>query len=905
MLKFLLQHAIKNVWCSPYQDDQAILQLSRISPIDRYRDYFKDHWMRIELPTTKEDYHVYIIGQNNQTRLNLTDAKERWVKASEVSLANYNTIEFYTEGGLQLNRDRCWFYLDDTNCYYVAVQMHFSTVDIDLTPVYMRVYRNAFFDSERDDTGTDKVIVKGMQIKTADDALALQREYLRYKAIPRGHAYAFLNGRLVDNFLPNEVKPEDSVEFFYDGSAEEVIDFKIDGLQTFTSELDSCFKYLLHPPKKMNTIAYRDDVDFWIIKKLPNGRFKGRYYNRNQEPSIRMVTHRDWSIPTSAVTTIINAEPEWLNTKDLYIRAVVRRSGYDRPLVDEHHRIKELYKLSDAKIVRAMVGLDSTIPEWRAAALESSSYPRIMRSFFPQLTGLEAYYAYGYNAVAKLIGDSPVMVNFGSFRVPVGCRTNSTVYEYDETGLLLNWRAHLGGDTYYPTSPKVKLVEFVDGEGGKLADFQYSTAQCKVDKLNSYRYYVSSINVAGIPFNDWKDVTGDTKYYTVTPDGTVVWSIDPAGQLGVVKGNGKFISYDLELADYNHVYRFHLNHSTQSRQVLYIPPGRIDVWMNGRALIEKIDYFVQWPEVVICNKEYLVPGAQKFTIRGYHFCNSEMERELAPQRDFVKHKMLSVNNVYDLRDDKVVRVICDGRTFHRDQIKFSEDRRLVTVNGVLEGRPYLIQDAIVPIRGVMDFETYPSREASLEVDAKVSDYLTAQLPELLPPHTPSILERFIIYSPTMGRLIYDMGMGLVLPLVPEAPESEVAKLMLPYLHLLVSDPCRQEMDFRYVHIHPHPQRVVLDVTSKVYAFLERINSLYLYNRVDLTPFLSIDGEGTDLPEVPVDPTPTDPDPTPVPPARAIIATETGLIPLVEVKEVTVTTTDPKVYGVFISRSSYT
>lgn len=908
MLKYLLQHAIKSIWCSPFQDDQAIMRLSRISPIERYRDYFKDHWTRIDLPTKKEDYHVYIIGQNNQTRLNLTEKRETWVKATEIARTYYNSIELYTATGLQLNRDRCWFYLDETNCYYVAIQMQPSVLNLDNNPVYLRVYKNAFFGSDRDDTGTSKIVVDGKQLKTVEEALPYQKAYLQYKARSNGHAYAFHNGALVDNFMPDDLKVGDNVEYFYDGSATEIIDFKISNLQVFTSEVDKCIKYLLHPPKKINTIAYRDDVDFWVIKKFPNGRFRGRYYNRNQENSIRMVTHRDWSIPTAAVNDLILSESSWQNTEGLYIRAVIRNAGYDRPLVDEHHRIKELYKLKDAEIIRAMVGLDSTVEEWTAAKLEASSYPRIMRSYFHELSGVETLYACGYNGVSKLIGDSPVNIVNGAFKVPFGCQGTSTVYEYDANGLLVNWRAHPGGDLYYPTTPVVKLVEFVDGEGGKLADFQLSTSQCRVERLNSYRFYVSSMNVAGVPFNDWKDVTGDSDYYTIGSTGTVIWKIDSSGQLGVVKGNSKFISYDLELADYNHVYRFHLNHSTQQAQVLHIPPGRIDVWMNGRALIENTDYFVEWPELVVCNKEYLAQGAgkQKFTIRGYHFCESDMSRSLAPQRDFVKHGMLSVNNVYDLRDDKVVQVICDGRTFHRDAIKFSESRKLVTINGITEGRPYLIQDAITPIRGVIDYDTYPLRDSSLDLDGRVSDYLSTKLPESLPPHTPSIKERYIIYSPTMGRLVHDLGKGLILPLAMTAPESEVAKFMIPYVHLLVSDPCRKDLDFRYLHIHPHPQNVVLDVTSKVYSFLERINRLYLNSRVDLTPFLSIDGLGLDVPEVPKPPELPDPEPEPLPPPRTIIASDQGNITDVALAPVTVTevVVDDAVYGAFVSTIEY-
>lgn len=903
MLKYLLKHAIANVWCSPYQDDQALLRLSRMSPIERYRDYYRDRWIRIPLPTPKEHYHVYQIGQNNQSRLNLTKEQDKWVKLSEVCATNSVTVELYLENGLQLCRDRCWILLDEYQNYTVAIQMQESISNIDYQEVYMRVYRNAFFGSMEDNLGPVKVVCDGKMVAAPSEALPYQQAYLNLRSKLVGFAYAFRNGFYVDNFLPNEIVAGDCIEYFYDASVDEVVDFRLDGLQTFVSELDEKSKYLLHPPKKTDSIDYRDDIDLWIIKKFPNGRFKGRYYNRNAEDSVRMVTHRDWSIPTSYVAAIVNSEPEWMNTENVFIRVVIRKAGYNRPLVDEHHRIKELYKLDDPSIIRAMVGIDSTILEWQAAQLEKSSYTRIMRSFFKDLSPIEVLYAYGYNATAKLVGDTPSLIRYGAFKVPIACQGTSTAYEFDAQGLLLGWRLHPGGDTYYPMSSLCKLVEFVEGEGGRLADFQLSNTTCVVDKNASYRFYVSPMNVAGVPFNDWKDVTGNSDYYTID-NGIVRWKIDPSGQLGIVKGNKKFISYDLEINEYNHVYRFHLNHSTQQAQVLHIPPGRIDIWMNKRALIENIDYFVKYPEVVICNKEYLTTGKQQFTIRGYYFCNEKLERDLSHQRGYINHGFMSVNNKYDLRDDKVVRIIADGRTFHREQVTFAEDQRLVTANGLVNGKPYLIQDAIVPVRGVIDYDTYPMREQSIDLDKRVSDYLTEKLPELNTEGDSSILRHYHLYSPTMGRLIYDLGMGLILPLAHTAPESEVAKLMIPYVHLLVSDPCRQEMDFRYLKIHAHPNKYVLNVTSAVYSFLERINKLYLYSRVDLTPFLAIIGEGETTPEVPEIPEIPDPDPVPIPPARTIVAVDTGDLATVSIAGATSEVVDSKVYGVFVSLTAY-
>ena len=868
MKNYMIDHAIRNVWCSPFQDDQAILQLCRITTINRAVNFFEYQNRRVALPTQKEDYHVYVIGGNSQTRLNLVEGVGKWVTLSELAGTSNLFSDVYIANGLQFPKHSTYVMRGLDMSYMIAIPTGSIPVNFDYEKVYLRLYRNSYFGSDHDESEGYAVQMGGGVVIDTTHALSIQREFINASNRPVGHAYAIVNGYMVDNFLPNEVTRGDSIEWIHDASIAEVVDLKITDLEIFHSTLDSMTKYIIHPPKNRDGIQYHDDVDIWLVNKDPArpGRWKGIYVNKNDPKSVRMLTHRDYSIPSATIAGLLQLHPGWATQENMYIRLHMRHSGYQRPLVDEHHRIRELYKLSDEGIVRAMAGVDATVPEWQVATLEKSNYTRIMRSYYQNITPEEVMHAYGYNAMAKLIADTPNKVVSGYVDVPLAYRTNSTAFEYDFKGHMTGWRLHPGGDAYYPMKQTTTLVEFVDGIGGLDADFNYSSDDVVVvDPLCEYRYYACRLTHLGLPSNDWVEVTNDRNFYYITPEKEVKWVFDPRMYIGAVKSNKKFTCFDLTIPEHNHLYRFEVIHQDALGQLLMLAPGRVDVWMNGRALIEHIDYHVIYPEIVIFNKEYLVEGAQQFTVRGYGLVDESQTRELSTQRGYVQHGMLSVNNVYDTREDKIIRCVVDGKTFHREALKFSETQRNVKLPDVDDGRPYVIQDVLAPVRGVVDYQTYPLRSQSVAVDKRVSDYLTLKLPEVLPTPPVAIKRHYHIYSPFLARVLFDLWDNNIPSPAANTAEDVIDKFISPYKWLLDFDPCRRDyVDDRFSNIHPHPKQEVLEVTRRQYAFLDRLNRVYLFGRVDLTAFLAIVGEGEDGeiieppeipdPEVPIPPT---------------------------------------------------
>ena len=838
MLDALMKNALRDIWCSPHQDRQVVIKLSRHSPLGGVRRHYEVQWELEKLPTEKDFYHVYGIGRNTPRRLNFDAIIGPWISFKNLCEQNDLIADFYTDTGIMIPRTMVFVKRTINKSFIVAIRMDNRFLRLDDAVIYMRLYSNAFYQSQRF-TGTRKIENNSIRVENVSDALPLQWEYHQRLALPTGKAYAFINGVYVDDFRPSDIRSGDYVEWFYDASIKQVYDFKLDELKTFLSVLDQQQKYLVHPPKNLGTIDFFDDCDFFIIEKK-SGRVRGRYYHRNNEKAVRQLTHNDYALSVLILQAYIDRVGGWLDTSDLYVRIHIRNSGYDRPLSDEHLRIKELYKLNDDQITRAMLGLDSTIPEWRAAHLENSNYTRIMRSFYNQISPNMVVDAYGYNAMVKLLADTPQRNAGGFVDLSPALIDDSTIYEYNAQGRLLGFYRNQNRERYLVVNPSCAFIEGIVGYGNSDSGIVYGIDNVPISEQEEYRFYVCSLNIAGQRLNNWQDVTGDASKYRIT-NGVVEWLIDPTGQIGAVKGTARFTSYTLTLAEYDHLYRFSLNNSTVPGDVLYIPPGSLDIWLNGHPLIENVDYYVNYPEVVIVNKRYLVDGSQTLTIRGYGFCAQDLTREHPTDIGYVLHDTISLNNTYNIRDDKVVRCVVGGKVVLRDDLQFAENAQMVDVPAGLNGLPYAIYDIPQPIRGILPYVNFVLRDRSRLMDKKVSDYLSSRLPEPEFEASPWIPEHYNVYSPYMAKILYDLWAGLIVPLTPGTSDQRVLEYLAPYQYLLQYDPMlKPDTDFRFIRVHVHPKNEVLDVTQAIYSFLSRINRLVFAGRFELSHSLRIE-----------------------------------------------------------------
>lgn len=848
----LLDHAIKNVWCTPDQDKQVIIKAARLTKINGVWKSLSVSHRSVGLPNQTDRFHVYQIGKLHPTIIGLFDVKNKWEKFSDCCIKQNMIVNIYTTNGLQLPLNNCWYRVsDDRNLIFAVREQRRLNYDFNTPDLYLRTYTNDWFGSN-ESTAIDKIDVQGMEVKTNEDIISIQQNYINYLSQP-GSVQAYVNGRLKDSINLLNTQIGDFVEFVYDSSVLKVVDILIGGLETFTSELDSNYKYLIHDQLLYSDgIQFYDEIDFYIVNK-DGTKVDGLYYHRNREDAVRMITHCDYSLVVSYIDAIRSTNPTWFDINNLYIRAVVRKTGYERDVINDSNRIKELYKLSPAKRLQSMIGVNAVVSNWTVNNLESSMYTNIMRSKLPEITVSKVETAYGYNSISRILGDTPRKARLFSNKkivsLPYGAIDSSTGYEYDENGHLIDWHHHSHGYHYVATSQSVSLIENIVGIGTSQLDDVFGQQTQTLQSQFDYRMYICGW-FNGEPNNKWVDVTNSGMYAVV--NNVLTWLTDPSTVFTCVRSNAKFLGYDIETVAVDGTIRFSLDQvmtrdNSSSVWVMQIPMGELDLFMNGRSLIEGLDYHVQFPEIVIVNKRYLrhpiQSGRQKITVRYTGFCGTDLKHITPTEKGFVDHLLLSNNSKFDLRDDKVMRIIVDGSLKHREDLIFAESDQGVTSIDNRNGDPYLIRDIVVPTRSHTVTKTYELRAQAKLVDKRVSDYLSLWIPKPTFPGPNIITERYPVYSPFCSKIITEIIRGNLndSKIYEQYNDEDVMRICAPFEYLLKYDPTQSDLtpDINYVDIHPHIANTVLNVSLHHYNFLRRVVNIYLHDKVVLSHFVTL------------------------------------------------------------------
>lgn len=864
MLQYLVDHAMKNVWCNPDQDNQLIFAAHKITLPYGELNRFRLMNRQVDLPTRGKRYHVYQVGQIQPAALGLLSPAEpwvveKWVKFSDAINQIKVLVNLYTVDGVCLPRHNAYYMFSNDRALIFAVEIDSKIpIDYEQEQIFVRLYSNAYYQSYRADATEDFLFCKGEKVADMPTILSYQAQIAQFRQRP-GHVSCYVNGFMVPDVSPLTATPGDRVEFLYDSSVKYSIVYTVNSLETFNSELDHKYKYLLHATVSGNdTIDYQDDIDIHILNQKPTGAFKGFYYHRNSPDSHRMVTHRDYSIVPdyfqSIATKLLDKCGEaGGDVRAMKLEVLVRNSGYYRPLIYDHNRIFELYKLSDSEVLQAMVGVNSTLDVWKAAKLENCAYTRLMRARQSEVGIQMVQDAYGYNGIAKLVGDTPTRTDLRSDRqtadLPYALQLNSTAFEYDYDGHLIDWHHHTTGSTYEAISSACRTVEVISGQGTDTPEVIFGTNNISLPTYDNYRVYMCFLN-DGIPDNVWRDITGSENYRV--ENNVLIWNDLQYDQFLMIRTDRKFLCYELDVAPVNGNLYFTLAEYEDRGNglqltTLPVPMGELDIFMNGKSLINGLDYIVKFPMVHILNRTHLVSptdtAQQHFVIRYTGFCDSDLKDRLEGDFGFVEHGFLSNNNRFDIRDDKVLRITVDGAFKHRDELEFSEEHSGINLTDADNGKPYQIKDIIVPLKQLVNENTYSLRDKSKVVDKQVSDYMTIKLPEPDRGNVTVIVQRYPLVSPFFSRLINDLQEGLFTEntLMQPLSDTDIIVMCHQYEPLLAFDPVNEEneIDPRFVIIHPHRSETVKALTLYQYRFLLRVIKLYGRELVDLSSFVTL------------------------------------------------------------------
>ncbi len=857
---YLVHHAIKNVWCTPRQDQQVIIKPAKLTPKHGVSKSAKLMWRYIPTPDQTSRWHIYQIGGTHPIAFNLFAKCYSWIKISEACEKQSLLADLYITSGYKIPvSDSYYAYSADHNLIIAVRANPKMPYDLNLHDLYLRVYSNAFYGSPRaNNIGTPKVKIDGRTIEANTDRSVLKSFYQSCSGLP-GHAWIYINAVLYESWVDALMPIGSYVEVVYDASVRDIIKLKIGDMDTFESTLDKKKKYLLHyddaDPKQ---IDYQDDIDVYITRNHQAAGYQGLFYNKNNEDAMRNLTHRDYSIVATylrryADTYELMAIPRsFIEPEDLYAIMFIRNSGYQRDLVFVNSRIHELYKMKDLDVRRAMTGIDATVDVWKAHNLEADAYPEVMRSQCCDITNELVEKAYGYNSISKILGDTPSKPfdhnGEMSVEVPYKLQYGCTAYEYDNSGLLIGYHQHYVGRYYVVKNPATTYVELIAGLGSPFIDEHKGIKQATLKDNYSYRVFQCTA-VGGIPDNKWIDVTGSDKYTFEKVNGTYDfnWTDTSVTAYPMVRSDKRFLARDYEISLTDGALSFSLQQKVNTPdgikdQVMQVPMGQIDIFLNGRSLIRDLDYFVVFPKVFIVNKKYLKrpinSEKQNVHIRFTGFASKQFELIDEGNRGFIEHGLLSNDSKYNIRDDKVLRIVVDGRLYTRDELQFSEFTSGVSVTNASNGLPYLVKDILVPVSSHTTTDTYELRELSKVVDKAVSDYLTLKIPQPERNAPSAIPYKHQLYSPFCNRLIMDLKYNrLQLPVQDTGyTRQQVLEICRPYEWLLKFDPSQNSraQDGRYVLIHPHGYDSVIDLNKREYQFMNQVVILYCGEWVEMS-----------------------------------------------------------------------
>jgi hypothetical protein len=899
MNEYLLRYAIDNVWCNPGQDRQFVYKLQQLTPRYGTRRYYTVDAERYEFPydSDREWFHMYQIGQVVPQLLGLPKIYNKWISLE--SLANNHKMlgEVYVDSGIQFPRAQTWVLLTTNQNLLVAVKLLDRFPDLDEHQPYLHFYQNAFYQSKRSDESTRHFIdARSILPKTTGELRQFQIKIMDDLETLKGIPLCWVNGRLVQEISLVTADVGDYCEWVLDSSIYRTEKFKLSALPTFTSTLDKQTKYILHTPKAIHvdSISYYDDVAVFLSKEDEVlSRFSGVYYHHNDGRWMRNLTHRDFSVQTARCQTLIAEHPEdprgglggrfpldkWSANDPMYLQLYYRRSGYERPLVADSHRIQELYRLKDKDIITAMTG-PSSIPIWQAANLENAPYVQFMSAppkdiypiafNIPTVTNQAKVEAqnwagdvFGYHEAAHLMANNPTIVTVLQDQLvadlPYCYWENVTVFEYNKKGELLEYHHQVQGSRYYPRNNACYMVECVTGKGSINLEGVYGVEPVPLPGGYDFRVYVNKV-FAGTPTGEWIDITElpnrhEWGFLDKTGDVPVFrWTVKATAWQGCIRQSSNFFLEERRFSRRDGIIRFSFRNESMSSgqltsELMDIPFGQLDIMVRAdgkpaRSLVGGVDYVIiegkrfQDTVVVINNLEYL-GEVSDFIIRGTGFCSSDLHLWPATETGFVEYNVLSGNGVYDIHTHKMQRIIIDGHYRPATELHFDEDFGDLIIGDERNGAPYQIQTPQVTFRDVYEDTDEKARIEDDARDKMVSDFMTEYFPPRPRLNVDLIKDRYNVFSVYTNKLLTDILRGIVKPpfVNGRMSDMDILNAIKPYEWLKPFDMLNRTYNVNHIYVYPHwyPEPQGLD--QQQYEFFTRALKMSLQVMPELSPFI--------------------------------------------------------------------
>lgn len=850
--------ALANIYCAPYQDRKYSFKMVRINkPEQPFKGNFNVFNILKKVPDQSGLYHIFTIGNLNPNIVNLLLQsrewfKDVWVKVSDDMVLRNYIFKVYSQDGLIYPRDNLYYSFTDESSLLIALRVDFSlsTKFTASSFEYLQIYSNTYF---REEEYGALPVKNGIQYSFSfaysnTDKVALQNKKTLWES-NGGKTLVYVNGYYTNDLTLN-IPDNSYIELVYDQSIISKETYPISSLRTFSSIKDNKLKYLLFRDNVINRIQYEDDNEIYIEDRSTSVT-KGLFFYEHAQYAVRNVTDKDYGL----YTTFVNNQAQTLTNltsgaiSDKYVTLYTRKSGLSRPNVFSSLKLNELYKLPQDKELDVLTNVNYTLSELRADTLENSDYFNVASARpLNQLTAELCTSAVGYNGITFYLAKTPLLVNIpvvipavttAIVDVPFIYQDASTAFEYDNTGKYLNTYTTTG--PVYPTNnPYVKYVDFLYGvTPSNFGSYLNNTA---VFTLTHNEYRIISAVFSGVSrLTNWVDITNDpTKVNIVGTQVTITEDINHLIKV-VYFNQPNVYDVDLNLTSGNLYFPLTIKEDRGTGLQVFpmdVPCTNIELFLNGNRLVYNLDYFLDFPNVSICNKtyiEYTLP-VQKLHVRAYGFTLDKTQINSTEVNGFINNGVLTRNSYYDIRDDRIFSVYIGGKLYNRDNVFFAENDNTIRTNDPLNGLPYSVSEPFIPVKAATGIDTLPIYLKNIESNKRISSLFNQIYPEPSIGTFDVISNRHILYSPTVSSFINDILLGVIPASVYTTPYNDstiITMLDSTYKAVHALDPIKFNLPDSLVTIAPHFGNGTINLNLFQYRFISNLIRVITNNNPNL------------------------------------------------------------------------
>lgn len=860
-MELVQRFALDNIYCAPGQDKQFSFKMVRLTKRNfPARRVLVAYGTVKHLPTQSASYHVFALGNLPPTIINLLKQKADWFRDSWINAATDMVmrkyiLKVYNQQGVMYPRERVYYSFIDESSLLIALE-----AATDLAPFYdiksmeyLSVYSNSYFNGTVFNSLAVKVGIdyRFTQVQDNLQKLKLQEYEAGYRA-NGGDVFTYVNGLHVKD-VRLDIPDGSFVEMVYDQSVLSCEEFEISALRTYVSELDSRVKLLLYRDRVATHVQYMDDTELYVStsKQILN---QGLYFYKHKDYVVRNVTDKDFGVDS----LYISNTRFWLldllkpGVESPKIILYTRRSGRDMPLVYSSMKLHELYKLPADKQLDVINNTGYTLEHFRAEKMEASDYFKVASAGkMTSVTKELASDTVGYNGATHYFANTPNLVVKPEVDVPELYQVQSVVLEHNSQGLLLGHRSS-SGPLYPVSSVDVKFAHFFNGYVPNyfpgLEDPQSSVTLLHPDQ----EYVVLSAYFTGqTRQSPWVNITNSPKATKL--GATLTLNEDADKKIKIVYLNQLHL-YQESISLRSGVLHFPITQivkvgdNDSVNQICDVPYRDIAVYLNKRRLTHGIDYTLAFPYICIFSKKYLdyTLEYQNVVIRCTGCADDFDHINELDISGFVNNGVLTRNNYYDIRDDRVMATYVDGLLKDRNTLSYSEDDSTVRLDHPYNGLPYTLEENFISVKTITGVSTAPLYNKNVETNKSISLLFNQIFPEPQINQFNIISQAHPLYSTTLSKMINDIVTGII----PEQlyssayTDSTIINLLnTDYKELLALDPVKMEFPSNLTVIHPHLGNAVISVNLLAYRFITNTIRLITNNKpekINLSGYLAID-----------------------------------------------------------------